>query len=54
MPSQLETERILELNTEVKQKIGIEIEPTIELLGGISERFDKYGPLGEPSFRRPA
>lgn len=28
-------------------------EPTIELIGPIMEKFNKYGPLSEPSFRRP-
>ena len=38
---------------QLEQEQMIDREPTIELLGTITERFDKYGPNSEPSFRRP-
>ena len=35
------------------QELMVGREPRIELLGPIMEKFNKYGPLSEPSFRRP-
>ncbi len=42
-----------ELTGQLGQELDINREPTVELLGSILEKLDKYGPLSEPSFRRP-
>lgn len=50
MPGLKETERLFDSIPEVL----LEAEPVVEILGPVMERGNKYGPLGEPSFRRPA
>lgn len=58
MRGSIETERFTELaqqtQPELAQEAVLETEATVEILGPIIERGNKYGPLGEPSFRRPA
>ena len=58
MRRSIEAERFTKLvqqtQLELAQEAVSETEATVEILGPIMERGNKYGPLSEPSFRRPS
>jgi len=50
----MESDQAMQANQRIEMEVASELEPRIEILGAITERVNKYGPLSEPGFRRPS